>query len=209
MSEKKGVSLALAMQIMGANFFGGQDAQKYFGIEPTLEDAIALTTIPFTEEVLNECKDTHILVAVFRISILDIIRSVSDKLFINEWYKTHNFKIEQFTQDKGETKWFLVENGPVEDSIEKSFNEQKALLTSAEETPSAQVMVYTIIGHYLKTKERLFEYTHIHTTSVFLTGERVTVGFVNGPSMFGIDISYSDCSPSDIFGLAAARKPSL
>lgn len=71
----------LARSIMGKNFFGIEEAILYFGINPTKEQLIALSEIPFSEAALEEFKETYILVAVFPMSILEIRGKVERKLF--------------------------------------------------------------------------------------------------------------------------------
>ena len=61
-----------AREIMGKNFFGIEEAVQDFGVHPSETQLAALAQVPFTEEVLQSHKDTHILVAVFPLSILDI-----------------------------------------------------------------------------------------------------------------------------------------
>src|SRR5262249_53752582 len=141
-----------AREIMSRNFFGVEEAIKHFGVNPTRQQTAMLSEVPFSEEVLTACKDTHILVAVFPISILEIRGRVDRKLFYSHedaWYNK-----QAFAKDKGETAWALIRKTPVPNSTSKTWPEQQALLTKDEETPTARVMVYTIIGHYLATGER-------------------------------------------------------
>ncbi|MFZ2643502.1 MAG: hypothetical protein WA117_21095, partial [Verrucomicrobiia bacterium] len=67
--------------IMGRNFFGVEEAIKHFGVNPSPEQLAALSEIPFSEARLREVKDTHVLVAVVPLSILDIRGKVERKLF--------------------------------------------------------------------------------------------------------------------------------
>lgn len=85
-----------------------------------------MAKIPFHEEVLGSCKGTHILVAVFPLSILDIPGKVERKLFReheNAWYNN-----QAFARDKGEINWHLVRKTSVPGSMDKTWNEQQALL---------------------------------------------------------------------------------
>jgi len=73
----------------GKNFFGVEEAMKHFGVNPTCQQLAALSEIPFSETVLKQSKDDHILVAVFPLSILEIRDKVERKLFYNHetaWY---------------------------------------------------------------------------------------------------------------------------
>jgi len=160
-----------AREIMEKNFFGIEEAIKYFGVNPSEEQLKTLSEIPFSEEVLQKTKDTHVLVAVFPLSILDI-RGKTKHLFYNQdWYNQQDF-----AKDYGKIGWQLVHKAPVDRSTSKNWEQQQQLLEENEQVPSAQIMVYTIIGHYLATKERLFENIYVRTSSLGSDGDRVSVG---------------------------------
>lgn len=165
-----------AREIMGKNFFGIEEAIKHFGVNPSRRQLAALGEVPFSEDVLTACKDTHVLVAVFPISIVDIrgiVKKLPDQtLFYNQdWYDD-----EAFANDKGETGWQLVRKTPIANSTSKTWSEQQALLSQDEETPKAQVMVYTIIGVFLATGERLFEKVYVRCVDLDSGDRRVDVG---------------------------------
>lgn len=189
-------------EIMGWNFFGIEEAIKHFGVNSSRAQTAALSEVPFTEDVLEFCKDTHVLVAVFPISILDIRGKVERKLFDgheDSWYNK-----EVFAKDRGEIGWRMVRKTPVPYSISKNWDEQQALLDKNEETPSAQVMAYTIIGHYLATGEHLFENVYVRTSSVDSGGNRVDVGSFDQYGLF-VD-GWGDDSSYDSLGVSSARK---
>ena len=105
-----------AREIMGKNFFGIKEAIKHFGVDPTDLQLADLAEVPFSDKVLRSCNDTHVLVAVFPLSILDI-RGISKKQFdrsllcSQDWYD-----MEPFAMDKGEVGWQLVRKGPIANS---------------------------------------------------------------------------------------------
>ena len=193
-----------ARTIMGQHFFGVEEAMKHFGVNPSRRQLAVLGEVPFSEDVLTACKDTHVLVAVFPLSIVDI-RGISKKLpdqtlFYNQdWYNS-----EAFANDKGETGWQLVRKTPIANSTSKTWAEQQALLTSDEETPKAQVMVYTIIGFFLATGERLFEKVYVRCVDLDSGGDRVYVGLFPAGGL-GIDRCRDD-TRSGAFGLSAVGK---
>jgi hypothetical protein len=196
------ISQKRAREIMGKNFFGVEEAQKHFGVNPTRQQLAALSEIPFSESVLEQSKNTHVLVAVFPLSILEIRGKVEHKLFYsheNAWYDKQSF-----AKERGEITWQLVRKDPVNDSISKNWQEQQSLIGKDDEVPSAQVMVYTIIGHYLATGERLFENTYVSTSSMDSVGDRVGVGYF-GSRGLGVGGSWDD-SRYDGLGVSSARK---
>ena len=117
---------------IGIPMFGVQEAIQHFNVKPTESQLAMLSVIPFSEQELREAKDTHILVAVLPMSILDV-RKVNNKLFYSEtggWYES-----EKFAKDKGETGWYLVKKTPVKNSTSKTWKEQQALLGDRESNP--------------------------------------------------------------------------
>jgi hypothetical protein len=190
-----------AREIMGKNFFGVGEAIKHFGVNPSRRQLANLLEVPFTEEVLRQCKDTHVLVAVFRLPIIGVRDKVQDKglFYKQDWYDK-----EAFASDGGEISWQLVRKTPVDNSTKKNWDEQQALLDKEDETPTAPVMVYTIIGHFLATGERLFERIYVRTSSVYSGGNRVCVGYFDAEGLrVGSDW---DDDRNDDLGVASARK---
>jgi hypothetical protein len=195
-------SQKLAREIMGKNYFGIEEAIQHFGVKPTKAQLSALAEISLTEAELRECKDTHILVAVFPMSILEIRSKVpsDQRLFYDQdWYNK-----ESFAKSKGETSWQLVRKTPVENSTNKTWSDQQALLGKNEETPTAQIMVYTIIGHFLSVGERLFENVYVRCSDLDSDGHRVYVGYFDSEGLC-VNI-FSDGNCHDFLGLASARK---
>lgn len=191
-----------ARKIMGRNYFGIEEVIRHFWVNPSKQQLAALAEVPFTEATLEECKNTHVLVTVLPLSILEIRGKVpgDQRLFYNQdWYNK-----ESFAKDREEAEWHLVRKTPVNNSTSKTWNEQKALLAKNEETPTARVMVYTIIGHFLATGERLFEHICVRCSDVDSDGFRVDVGYFDS---VGLDVNFDwDDSRHDDIGVASARK---
>jgi len=154
--------------------------------------------------VLEQSKDTHVLVAVFPLSILDLRGKVEHSLFCSHkdaWYNK-----QAFAKERGEVTWQLVRKTEVANSTSKNWQEQQTLLGKDDEVPSAQVMVYTIIGHYLATGERLFEHIYVRT-SWDLDGYHVDVGRFGSR---GLDVG--GCwggRRGGVLGVSSARKRTL
>jgi len=192
-----------AREIMGKNFFGIPEAMKHFGVNPTRRQLATLSEIPFTPEELMMCKDTHILVAVFPLSICDLRSKVANNtktlFYKQDWYDN-----QAFANDKGETSWRLILKTPVVNSTNKNWEEQQPLVASDEEVPTAQMMVYAIIGHYLNTGERLFEDVYVRTSNLDSYGGHVSVGDFDDGGL-GVDDNW-DSYRSSVLGLSVARK---
>jgi hypothetical protein len=191
-----------AREIMGRNMFGIEEAIKHFGANPTKQQAAALADVPFTEATLEACKDTHVLVAVFPLSILEIRGKVAQgqRLFYDQDW----FNKESFAKEKGETDWKLIRKTPIANSTSKTWPEQQALLAQNEETPTARTMVYAIIGHFLATGERLFENVYVRCSDVDSVGYRVYVGYFAALGL-GVDGGWDGYGSGNV-GVASARK---
>jgi hypothetical protein len=188
---------------MGRNVFGLDDAISYLGVNPSPEQIATLREVPFSEEVLVFCRDTHILVAVFPLSILDIremVRAEPTRHFCYQsWYNE-----QVFASDSGQIGWHLIRKTPVENSSNKMWDEQQDLLGENDETPKAQVMVYAIIGHYKATGERLFEEVWVRCSDLTLDGNRASAGRFDFRGLY-VRESW-DGTRDDDLGLASERK---
>ena len=194
----------LAREIMGTNFFGIEEAIKYFGVNATKQQLAYLAEVPFSEEVLKSCKDTHVLVAIFPLSILDIrgiAKKQSDRtlFYSQDWYDK-----QAFAKDKGEVGWQLVRKEPIANSTSKTWNDQQALLSKDEETPTARIVVYTMVGHFLATGERLFEKIYVRCVDLDSGGYRVSVGDFDAKGL--VVNLWDDDHRDDYLGVSAARK---
>ncbi len=163
-----------AQDIMGKNFLGIEKVIQHFSIVPTQEEIAKLADVPFSKTILRERKDTHILVAVFPLSILDIRKKVERNLFDSHNYAWYNNQA--FAKEKGETSWHLIRKDVVPESTNKTWQEQQALLDEKEGVPSARVMTYTIIGYYMSSGERLFEKTYARCQCLCSLDGQVGVG---------------------------------
>jgi len=197
-------SQKLARGIMGKNFFGIEEAIKHFRVNATKQQLAYLAEVPFSEEILKSCRDTHVLVAVFPLSILDI-RGLAKKQSDRTLFCSQDWYDEQvFAKDKGKVGWQLVRKEPIANSTSKTWNDQQALLSKDEETPTARVVIYTMVGHFLATGEYLLEKIYVHCVDLGSDGSRVVVGSFDAE---GLRVSYwgGDRCNDDI-GLSAARK---
>ena len=191
-----------AREIMGTNMFGIEDAIKHFGVNPSKAQLAALGEVPFSEETLEACKATHVLVAVFPMSILDVRAKVKSELW-QAFYNQDWYNKEAFAKEKGEIGWQLVRKTPVENSTSKNWSDQQALLSKDDETPKAQVVVYTIIGHFLATGESLFEKVWVNCSDLDSDGYRVIVGHFDAK---GLHVYNWGDDRHEQLGLASARK---
>ncbi len=202
-------SQARAREIMGTNFFGIEEAVKHFGVSLSRRQIAYMSEIPFSEATLEACKDTHLLVAVTPISVVEIRTKMAEvklpkgqKSFLchQDWYDG-----QAFANEKGQLEWWLVHKTPVPDSLTKTWEQQQRLLDeNIEETPKAQTMVYAIIGHFLTTGELLFEEVWVRCSDLGSGGCRVDVGRFDAG---GLRVNNNwDGYAYGYLGLASSRK---
>ena len=193
-----------AREIMGENFFDIKEAIEHFEVNPSKQQIAALAEVPFSEEVLESCKDTHMLVATpVPMSILDV-REANSKLFYKSaggWYDG-----QMFAKRKGIAGWWLVRMTPVEDSMSKTWEQQRKLLGRNDETASARVMVYAIIAHERKTGKRLFKEVWVRTSCV-INQYHVRVGYFDSDGL-NVD-TWWDGGHEPSLGLSSAWKPCI
>lgn len=192
-----------ARQIMGRNFLGVEEAVRHLKVNPSEADLQALAEVPFSEEVLTSCKNTHVLVADFGLSICDVRSRVKRQLFYRHedaWYNG-----EEFAKKTSKPCWRLLAKTAVPASFIKTFADQQALLNKDEEVPEARVVVYTIILYYLATGERLFDSCYVRCSDTSSDGNRVNVGYFDSDGLLVNDYWGGDAD--DGVGLASARKP--
>lgn len=197
-----------AREIMDKNFFGVEEAIEFFGINPTKNQLFSLSLIPFSESVLEETRRTHILVAIFPLSIIEIREKLGKKdykIFGDEIYN----KVDQpYFAKRGELKWQLIKKTMALHSGSKYWLEQLSLLDKNEEVPEVQALVYAVCGHYLATGEALFGNDEIvRTSSVFKKYQHKSFGTpfsYNGRYTIN---SYWDGDRLEWLGIVSAKKP--
>jgi hypothetical protein len=204
-----------AREIMGWNFFGIEEAIKHFGVNPSTQELAYLADMPFSEETLTACRYSHILIAVFPLSILEIRGKVDSKVFYCPHFRTHEmawYNREAFAKDCGEIGWHLVRRSAVPHSTRKTWWQQQRLLSMKDEkTPAARVLVYTMAGHFLSTRERLFIYypcdvrcsDHVSNSYVVVSG----YDDMHPEGAFGICLHtvYASYEQSPTLGIASER----
>jgi len=181
------VKMEHALEIMGKNTLSIADAVKAFRISLSQPQLTALSHVPYSEKTLTECKDTHILFAVFPLSINNIremvIREEVGQIFSPKFWYKH----EPFALNFGETVWQLIRKTPVPNTFLKTLEEHQSIfLSQDEEIPKARKMVYAIVGWYIAKEERLFENVHVRCSDKDAFGVRLSVSGL-GPR--GLDIT--------------------
>jgi hypothetical protein len=165
-------TLAEAAQIMGDDFHGPADANKQFGIRMGQK---VFRSVPFGAEVLKACKDTHVLLAVPGMSIMDIHGKAS-QVFYSESSPWYGVDVQEFAHVKIKPGWYLIRKEAVPGSASKTWVDQQAMLVPPEFVPEANLAVYAYVVHFLTIGERLYRKLWVRTNSVTASGNRVGLG---------------------------------
>lgn len=193
-----------ARAIMGCNMFGIPEAAKHFKVAPSRHQLSMLEKIPFSEVTLQECKDTHILCAVFPFSVLDICRSLAPgECYADMWYAKQSF-----AKIKNDVRWMLIRRHPIEAPGDRNWWHPESLLGNREEPLALRTILYAAVGFHRVTGEELHDITFL-CSDTDKRGDRVFAHFYEGgghskPSLF---FSLGSGLRCYLMGLASARKP--
>ncbi len=174
--------------IMGSNFLGIEEVERAFGVKYTPVQRAKLATIPFSEDVLRACSETHVLVAGFSMSVNDVREKVKENS-VNLFKLPHRlgwYKDESLANVSIECRWYLLRKKPLDDSVAKIYSDQLALIPKDEENPWARDVVFAAIVLLLSTGERLFEHIGVRCKDQTPEGYRVRLDF----GLFGLRIDY-------------------
>jgi hypothetical protein len=190
-----------AAAIVGQACHGVRALERHFGVTLLANEAAQLATVPFSREVLMESRQTHVLVACARMSIMGLRAKAPDAFYFKKaWYAG-----EDFARRELRARWRLIRKEPVPHSTSKTWADQQAVLSADELTPGVGEMTLAIILHYLETGERLFSTVYTRTSDVDSAGRRVGVGRF-GPD--GLRVRSWGDYPDYYIGLAGARNSS-
>ena len=144
-----------ARQIMGRSFVGVEEVAQHLGIRFLDDQLRHLAKVPFSENTLNKCRETHVLAPGYPLSIRELRQRSPSGLIHpgeNPWYGKMPFA----AQETVGLRWYLMRASILPESTDKTLDEQESLLEH-EETPRACELVYATILHYLVSGIRLFD----------------------------------------------------
>ncbi len=190
-----------AAEIMGRNLYDLGTVKNHFEFTCSAEQRQFLRSVPFSPEVLETCKKTHLLVLCTQLSLMDVWRKYTMLFRYREdpWYAN-----EEFAAVPAELGWQLVRKDCLPDSLNKTWAEQLKLLSEQEEVSSPAVLAQAILLHFLETGERLFEKIYVRTPSTDSVGDHVVLGDFVGRGL-GVSCCWDGNSDSGI-GLSSAWK---
>jgi hypothetical protein len=187
--------------IMGAGGQGVDAPERHLQVRLSASEMAQLAAVPFSRETLLGSRETHILIACARVSLMGLRAKAADALYFKKaWYAE-----EDFARQALPTRWRLLRREPVPGTTSMTWAKQQAVLPADELVPGVSEMALAIVLHFLETGERLFSTTYVRTSNVDSSGRRVGLGRF-GPDGLRVR-SWGDYADYYI-GLAGARKSS-
>jgi len=176
-SREQGISYA----IMQENFLGIDDMVNIFRFVPDDVMLEKMSKVPYDFSTLERYKNNYILVPVLPISI----REIAD---MYPWFKSwllsnyrHNTLSQELSleeswlDEKPIAGWYLIRKTHFPDSEFKTLSEQEGLLETCNTIPSAQIILYAIVGYVLTQDKLLFKQTGVRTNTIDANNKNVTI----------------------------------
>ncbi len=198
-------SIDRARVIMGRNYFGVKELYDCFGLHGYHE---TWHRVPFSEETLWLCKDSHILVA-YSDHTIDDIYSRHPNLFVHySGGGLGSYGSEPLMNERGKRSWYLLRKTAIKESRNITWDKQVQLISEYEEVPPAQLVVFSMIGHFLTTGEKLYLGTDIVCSSFWSDEARVVVGAMSEDGVVvGFGRWLNGLSRSKYVGITSMVKP--
>lgn len=191
------------------NFFGVDDAIKYLKVRPTHKQLLTdFTEIRYLKETLAECSKDYKLTAYFPTSIMDLLCNPLLERFWDQKNRVickNKLKNQLFALNPGRPGFYLVRKSAAANTTSKQWIQQLQCLGN-NRVASANILLYTMTTHFMKTGQMLFndEYIHLRCEEEDSSHRLITVI----PSKKGISIeSWWGEGRADFVGVASIRKP--
>lgn len=162
-----GTSAKRAKEIMGKNFFGYEDATFHFPLPRNIDQEAFFSRVPFKEETLFKYRETHFLVAIFPVSLIESCR------IRPSFMDGQSFEYPAFT-NKCIMGWRLISKKPLFGSKDKGLEAQsKLIIQQAKDfvlaVPETEDVIYTMLAHdYVNVESgRMFSRTLVRTQDGF------------------------------------------
>lgn len=198
-------SYARVQSILGIDFISPEEVMEVRpGVVYSKENLTTLAeTIPLVE-VLKWCRDNDYVVLPApptAMSTLDVLALKPEHFREPEiaWFVSQKFA----SEDKVSPGWLLIKKEPVQDSIGKTWGEQKKSLSQLEAIPNASEIVWFITTYFEVRGIRLFG-TSVRTSSTAGLSHIQVSSYCSGRLL---EITYCwDNSYRNHLGLSVARK---
>ena len=170
-------NIETAKRIMGGNLVELGDLNSLIDSPFSQIDLDFFSNIPFSEELLEKCQHSHILIPGLEMSVLDayLVAPTIRFLFDSDpWWIEEDFA----TQQKTKKQWYLIRRAVMPESIDRPYDQQVQIVKAkGEEVPRGCELICAMIFYYLVTGIRLFEKIMSHCSDISIDGVHFHVGF--------------------------------
>lgn len=200
-----GTPFALARSLCDGNYLGPNVARDRLGSYYTHEEFPA--SIPFNEYELREKGKDHLLVWDPGLSIWQMKGMVPDCFFDDKSMLPGNYQ-----EERGVPGWHLVRKDALPYTPNKTWERQKERLGEEERVPSARLVVYAMIAHYLSMNSSLPLFkSGVRTSTINAGGNpfvvvgghttqlKISIEFASKDSLHGVGLASETLPESEIF----------
>ncbi|MBI2278675.1 MAG: hypothetical protein HYU81_01265 [Candidatus Brennerbacteria bacterium] len=201
-------SQKIARLIMGPNFRSVEEVFAALNRKLTERDFNALTTIPYSEETLEECRETHLLRPEFPINLIDLSLAIPDVMYRNNlWYRWAEDGTDTFGHlETTSLGWRLIPREATPASVGKSYEEQMKLILPGYEIMNAVTWAFSLALEVVLGRDHPFlgywDGCWGRSSSVDVDGYRVAI-CLNGGKVY-VSYRWGDNAYSRM-GIAVSR----
>jgi len=196
-----------AAKILGQDFIPPEELAQARGVSYTDEQLKTFADTLPTQEVLEWCQKNGFMVVAGPpqpLSLLQIREMKPEYFYTKEggWYAE---ECEKFSREqKVTTQWLMLRKEPVPNSLNKTWDAQKKLLSEVEYVPNDAEVEWGITTYKVVRNIYLLRGGYVRTSSVGSLRHRVLVGFFDASGLV-VDDSYVVSGWGGV-GVASARK---
>ncbi|MDO8655542.1 MAG: hypothetical protein Q7R48_04025 [bacterium] len=139
-----------AREIMGENLYTTSDVSRLLGVTYTVSQLVALEEIPFTADLLNRVKHSHLLIAGSAVTIQELATKFVPEAFFypEQHFENDRPSLEPKDITRLPTGWYLINNQLVPGSKGKTRDKQLELLDEYEQQPTSIELTVALILYW-------------------------------------------------------------
>ncbi|UCE47694.1 MAG: hypothetical protein JSW47_19110, partial [Phycisphaerales bacterium] len=168
-------SLEKAKGIMGRWMANPSDVERHFGVKYSPKDLGKLSRIPWSEEVLKDAVETHVLFPGYPLTVVDLCEKASSSLLgsgSRDWYRRNRFT----SREKVDLRWYLIRS-ETEQHGAGTYSDHVSGLGRTKELPRAVEVAYLIALFERVAQVDLFTDTVVHCADRTKAGCHAGVGW--------------------------------
>ncbi len=160
-----------AHAIMGANFLGPELGYRYFGTQHYSTKRLA--SVPFDEGVLEQSRDTHLLVAGTPVTLCDLLARYPESFMERTKERTQR---DPLYRQRVLPRWYLLQREPDSASLNLSHYECWDYIDAPAELPRACEVIYAVLLKRLHTGEELLSKFSVRCEDNDQCGDTLCIG---------------------------------